>query len=91
MRSRRSSKNRSNESSRGPPPSDHLSTSADADVDELRFLVALGPSVSGFPGVAYGGLVTTVLDEILGLTIALLRECGAIHGAWLTMRSTLRP
>jgi len=43
----------------------------EGEVRECRTIMELGPSVNGHPGLAHGGFVATVLDEILGLLISM--------------------
>ena len=38
---------------------------------ELKSILEIGPGVNGHPGLAHGGFVATMLDEILGLLISL--------------------
>lgn len=54
---------------RPPPP---------ALVREVHALVALGHMVNGFDGVCHGGLVATLLDEVMGQVFAANRERGAL-------------
>jgi acyl-coenzyme A thioesterase PaaI-like protein len=35
-------------------------------VYEMRAFVTLGPGVNGYPGVCHGGIVATILDEVMG-------------------------
>ncbi|CAK7268322.1 hypothetical protein SEPCBS57363_003035 [Sporothrix epigloea] len=42
-----------------------------APVLELKALLRLGPGLNGHRGVAHGGIVATILDEVLGLLIPL--------------------
>lgn len=59
-----------------PPPSPV--GSAPTRVDELKFLITLGTAVGGYPGVCHGGIVATILDEIIGLVFPLNKSRGAI-------------
>lgn len=54
-----------------PPPPPAL-------VREVHALVALGHMVNGFDGVCHGGLVATLLDEVMGQVFAANRERGAL-------------
>lgn len=45
-----------------------------APVLELKALMRLGPGVNGHIGVSHGGIVATILDEVLGLLIPLNRQ-----------------
>ncbi len=53
-------------------------------IDELKVLVALGEGVTGFPGVAHGGMVTSIFDETIGLIVVLNRERGVVGGRFMT-------
>lgn len=65
-------------SSPPPPP---IPTAA---IDKLEALVALGLDISGYPGVAHGGVVTAVLDEVLGAIVTLNRERRVVRGPFMT-------
>ncbi len=47
-------------------------------VEELKAFVTLGSGLDGFAGVCHGGIVATILDEVLGLMTPLNRKRGAI-------------
>ena len=47
-------------------------------VAELKGLLRIEKGVTGFPGVAHGGIVTTILDELLGHVLAVNRRRGAL-------------
>jgi acyl-coenzyme A thioesterase PaaI-like protein len=54
-------------------------------VREMRGLVALGEGLSGWAGVAHGGAVTAILDEVTGLMPTLQKKWGALeHAATMT-------
>lgn len=52
---------------------------------ELSALVALGDGVTGHPGIAHGGFLTAILDEVLGNVATANREAGVIRGAYMTV------
>jgi thioesterase superfamily protein 4 len=37
--------------------------------EEVRMIVELGDGLNGFPKVAHGGFVATMLDEVMGVLI----------------------
>ncbi|CAK7229017.1 hypothetical protein SBRCBS47491_007106 [Sporothrix bragantina] len=45
-----------------------------APILELKALMRLGPGLNGHKGVSHGGIVATILDEVLGLLIPLNRR-----------------
>ncbi|CAK7226289.1 hypothetical protein SCUCBS95973_006150 [Sporothrix curviconia] len=45
-----------------------------APILELKALMRLGPGLNGHMGVSHGGIVATILDEVLGLLIPLNRR-----------------
>lgn len=54
-------------------------------VKELSCLVALGPGVGGYPGVSHGGIVMTVVDEVLGEIFPVNKRHGLVpEGAYMT-------
>ncbi|TVY31878.1 Verlamelin biosynthesis protein B [Lachnellula subtilissima] len=52
------------------PGSSSASTSAVAPINKISTLVSLGSGVNGYPHVAHGGLVATLVDEIMGLLLS---------------------
>ncbi|KAJ9164748.1 hypothetical protein NKR19_g1013 [Coniochaeta hoffmannii] len=44
-----------------PPPD-----TGDGPIAELKGILTLGPDVNGFPNVCHGGIVATLLDEVMG-------------------------
>ena len=52
-------------------------------VNELGAFITLGSLVNGFPGVCHGGIVMTIMDEVMGLLVPLNKERGAIGNSWL--------
>ncbi|KAH7115531.1 HotDog domain-containing protein, partial [Dactylonectria macrodidyma] len=34
---------------------------------KVKFLISLGPTVGGYPGVCHGGIVATILDEVTSM------------------------
>ncbi|KAK4233101.1 acyl-coenzyme A thioesterase THEM4 [Achaetomium macrosporum] len=67
-----------------PPPStcsqpDGTSTTSTGTlIREVKSFVALGPMVSGWPGICHGGLVVTLLDEVMGQTFAVNKKHGLL-------------
>lgn len=59
-----------------PPPSPPGSPAA--RIDEACYLITLGRDVAGYPEVCHGGIVTTILDEIIGLLLPLNKGRNAI-------------
>lgn len=55
---------------------------------EVGALLTLGPMLNGWRGVCHGGIVVTVLDEVLGQIPALNRVRGALPD-WTTMTAYL--
>jgi len=51
-------------------PSGTTTTKCDAGVREVRMLLSLGSGVNGHPHTCHGGLVATMLDEVLGLMVS---------------------
>lgn len=47
-------------------------------VDELQALITVGFGLNGFPGVCHGGLVATLLDEVMGMLPVLNMERGVV-------------
>jgi acyl-coenzyme A thioesterase PaaI-like protein len=58
--------------------------SAAAPVEELSTLVSLGYAVNGYPRVAHGGVVATLLDEVMGLLLTLNQKRAAVPGVGFT-------
>lgn len=46
-------------------------------VDEVKAFLTLNPGVNGYPGVCHGGIVATILDEVLGVLMPLNQARGA--------------
>ncbi|KAK4201492.1 HotDog domain-containing protein [Triangularia verruculosa] len=53
-----------------PKPTDH--------VYEVKSLIALGPKVNGWEGICHGGIVMTLLDEVMGQLFAVNKDSGAM-------------
>jgi len=49
------------------------STASSRLKDEVRALLSLAPGLDGYPGVCHGGIVATMLDEVLSLLVAVCR------------------
>ncbi|KAK4138967.1 hypothetical protein BT67DRAFT_364516, partial [Trichocladium antarcticum] len=50
-------------------------------VTEVKSLVALGPMVNGWDGICHGGMVVTLLDEVMGQFFSINRDRGALGPA----------
>lgn len=59
-------------------------------ITQINTLVSLGYAVNGFPHVAHGGIVATLIDEIMGLLLIVnkrrLADVGAAVTAYLNIR-----
>ncbi|KAK4680462.1 hypothetical protein QC764_213370 [Podospora pseudoanserina] len=53
-----------------PKPTDY--------VNEIKSLIALGPKVNGWEGICHGGIVMTLLDEVMGQIFAVNKDSGAM-------------
>ncbi|KAI1263711.1 thioesterase superfamily protein [Xylariaceae sp. FL1019] len=54
-------------------------------VEEIKVFLTLGCGLNGYPGVCHGGLVTTILDEVVGLLIPINMEREMIlRGTYMT-------
>ncbi|ROW02479.1 hypothetical protein VMCG_06084 [Cytospora schulzeri] len=62
------------------PDPDATSTEPQSSVPEVKTLITLGPLVSGFAGVCHGGIVMTLLDEVLSILVQVNWKRGAIKG-----------
>jgi len=49
-----------------------------APIDKINTLISLGFAVNGYPHVAHGGLVATLLDEIMGLLLSVNKRRAAV-------------
>ncbi|TVY32686.1 Verlamelin biosynthesis protein B [Lachnellula occidentalis] len=45
-------------------------SSASAPINRINTLVSLGSAVNGYPHVAHGGIVATLIDEVMGLLLS---------------------
>ncbi|KAI2465216.1 HotDog domain-containing protein [Annulohypoxylon bovei var. microspora] len=48
-------------------------------VNSLKTFLTLGSGLNGHPGVCHGGIVTTILDEVIGLLIPINQTRGSIR------------
>ncbi|KAI0143411.1 thioesterase superfamily protein [Xylariaceae sp. FL1272] len=63
---------------------DRPATSKDR-VEEIKVFLTLGGGLNGYPGVCHGGLVTAILDEVIGLLIPINMEREMIlRGTYMT-------
>ncbi|RYC55646.1 hypothetical protein CHU98_g10562 [Xylaria longipes] len=54
-------------------------------VDEVKAFLTLGNGLNGWPNVCHGGLVTTILDEVIGMLVPINRERGQMPaGTYMT-------
>ena len=70
----------------GPSPGPNTSVRGRGKVEEVRCFLATRSGVNGFPGIAHGGFVAAVIDEVMGYLInanltAARTEVGADHAA----------
>ncbi|KAK3936362.1 Verlamelin biosynthesis protein B [Diplogelasinospora grovesii] len=47
-------------------------------VRELKAFLTLGPMVNGWPGICHGGIVMTIMDEVMGLLPPINKRRGLI-------------
>ncbi|KAL9944552.1 hypothetical protein D7B24_001939 [Verticillium nonalfalfae] len=47
-------------------------------VEEIDFFVTIGTDVAGHPSLCHGGLIAALMDEVLGLTMAMNKSWGAV-------------
>lgn len=57
-----------------PPGEDNNNNSTAGLVDSVKWLLALGQGVNGYPGTLHGGIVAAILDEAIGGLIPINRE-----------------
>ena len=48
--------------------------------DEVRALLSLSPGLNGYPRVCHGGIVATILDEVLSILVSVCRRAQGRHG-----------
>jgi acyl-coenzyme A thioesterase PaaI-like protein len=60
------------------PANTNTSNTSTNLIREIKSFVALGPMVSGWPGVCHGGLVVTLLDEVMGQAFAINKQHGLL-------------
>lgn len=46
----------------------------DAQIQEVTTLLSLGPGVNGYPHVAHGGMIATILDEVMGILLSAKKD-----------------
>ncbi|KAL2158242.1 hypothetical protein VTH06DRAFT_4562 [Thermothelomyces fergusii] len=61
-----------------PAPATGAEAAAGPLITEVRALVALGPMLNGWEGVCHGGMVVTLLDEVMGQVFAANRAHGRL-------------
>jgi acyl-coenzyme A thioesterase PaaI-like protein len=57
------------------------------EISQVRTILEVGPGVNGHPGLAHGGFVATLLDEVFGILIAFKLKAekeGARNQGWET-------
>lgn len=52
--------------------------SSETGIQELRAFLTLNSDISGFPGVCHGGIVATILDEVIGSLLQVNKMRGAV-------------
>lgn len=81
-----------------PPPPDATSKAGGEEsgsgsvpppVREVRSLFALGPMVNGWDGVCHGGVVVTLLDEVMGQVFGANRKVGCMPREQIVMTGCL--
>lgn len=45
-------------------------------IDAVHTLLSLGHGVNGYPRVAHGGIIATIVDEVMGILISINKERG---------------
>jgi uncharacterized protein (TIGR00369 family) len=63
-------------------------------IEEISALIVVGEGMNGFPGTLHGGMVATLLDEIMGIWVNVNWRRGLTRAAWMTalLKTTfLRP
>ncbi|KAK8136290.1 hypothetical protein PG984_004230 [Apiospora sp. TS-2023a] len=58
----------------GVEEEDKTNTGTGGLVDKVKWLLALGEGVNGYPGTLHGGIVAAILDEVIGGLIPINRE-----------------
>ncbi|KAK4140200.1 acyl-coenzyme A thioesterase THEM4 [Dichotomopilus funicola] len=53
-------------------------TDKDGLIKEIHALLALGPALNGWEGLCHGGIVTTLLDEVMGQVFSVNRNEGRL-------------
>ncbi|KAI0467928.1 HotDog domain-containing protein [Xylaria cf. heliscus] len=54
-------------------------------VAEVKAFLTLGSGLNGYPNVCHGGLVTTILDEVIGMLLPINQDRGQIPvGTYMT-------
>ncbi|KAK4162695.1 acyl-coenzyme A thioesterase THEM4 [Cladorrhinum sp. PSN259] len=62
-----------------PKPVEAPQDSVDGYVTEVSSLIALGPMVNGWEGICHGGIVITLLDEVMGQLFAINKKNGKMR------------
>ncbi|KUI71867.1 Acyl-coenzyme A thioesterase THEM4 [Cytospora mali] len=62
------------------PDPDATSTEPQSAIPEVNAFITLGPLVSGFAGVSHGGIVMSILDEMLSIVFQVNRDRGLTKG-----------
>lgn len=57
-----------------PGEEDNNSTTTNSLIDKVKWLLAVGQDVNGYPGTLHGGIVAAILDEVIGGLIPINRE-----------------
>lgn len=48
--------------------------SPNAQIEEVTTLLSLGPGVNGYPHVCHGGMIATILDEVMGILLSVNKD-----------------
>ncbi|KAI9747156.1 MAG: hypothetical protein M1815_004557 [Lichina confinis] len=63
--------------------------SGGAQIEEVRTLFALGDGVNGYPHSCHGGIVATIVDEVMGLLISVNRDMEDLTATVVTLTASL--
>jgi len=64
-------------------------SSDSAPINKINTLISLGFAVNGFPHVAHGGLVATLLDEVMGILLSVNKGRAAVPDTGMTVTANL--
>lgn len=72
-----------------PLPSNTSKKEGNLSIPACRTFWQLGSDLNGFPGIAHGGLLATLLDEQMGMLLTINSEFGAGSGTALITEMTV--